>query len=244
MTWVRTTAACWLTANATGWTRRKDRALLGIRQTAAVASLLAGGLADAWAQAGIYTCVDARGRRLTSDRPIVECLDRQQKELGADGTVKRVIGPSLTAEERAAQEAKARKEADEKQRAAEEKRRERVLLARYPDRATHDRERQRALDAVEDVIATAHKRSAELAAQRKKLVAETEFFKADPAKTPASLKRQLEENEQHLAAQNRFLQTQEEEKRRVNARFDEELAQLKQLWSPTAAAPAPRTTRH
>lgn len=243
MNWVRTTPGCWRTGNATGWIRRKDRSL-GIRQTAAVASLLAGGLADAWAQAGIYTCVDARGRRLTSDRPIVECLDRQQKELGADGTVKRVLGPSLTAEERAAQEAKARKEAEEKQRAADEKRRERVLLARYPDRATHDRERQRALDAVEDVIATGHKRNAELEAQRKKLIAETEFFKADPAKTPAKLKRQLEENDQHLAAQNRFLQAQEEEKRRINARFDEELAQLKQLWSPAAAVPPPRTPRH
>lgn len=217
---------------------------MGLRQTAALASLLAGGLADAWAQQGIYTCVDARGRRLTSDRPILECLDREQKELGADGTVRRRIGPSLTAEERAAQEAKARKEAEEKQRASDEKRRERVLLARYPDRVTHDRERQRALDAVEDVIATAHKRGAELEAQRKKLVMETEFFKADPAKVPAKLKRQMEENEQHMAAQNRFLQTQEEEKRRINARFDEELAQLQQLWSPAAAAPPPRTSRH
>jgi hypothetical protein len=32
-----------------------------------------------WAQSpsigGIYTCVDAKGRKLTSDRPIAECAD-------------------------------------------------------------------------------------------------------------------------------------------------------------------------
>ncbi|MDP1270894.1 DUF4124 domain-containing protein, partial [Klebsiella pneumoniae] len=51
--------------------------------------------------AGIYTCVDASGRRITSDRPITQCLDREQHELTGSGTVKRVIPPSYTAEERA-----------------------------------------------------------------------------------------------------------------------------------------------
>ena len=37
---------------------------------------------------GIYTCVDAKGRRLTSDRPIMECIDREQNELSAGGTVR------------------------------------------------------------------------------------------------------------------------------------------------------------
>ncbi|OYX12745.1 MAG: DUF4124 domain-containing protein, partial [Acidovorax sp. 32-64-7] len=37
----------------------------------------------AWAQqsntGSIYTCVDRQGRRLTADRPIAECLDREQR---------------------------------------------------------------------------------------------------------------------------------------------------------------------
>ena len=33
--------------------------------------------------AGIYTCVDAQGRRLTSDRPIVQCADREQRRRDA-----------------------------------------------------------------------------------------------------------------------------------------------------------------
>ena len=31
------------------------------------------------AQAAIYTCVDAQGRRITSDRPIAACMDREQR---------------------------------------------------------------------------------------------------------------------------------------------------------------------
>ena len=67
--------------------------------------------ADAVAQtqtpvAGIYTCVDARGRKLTSDRPIPECNDREQKVLNPSGTVKSKLGPTLTAQERSEVEAK------------------------------------------------------------------------------------------------------------------------------------------
>ena len=59
----------------------------------------------AWAQAqpvpgGVYTCIDAKGRKLTADRPIVECIDREQKVLNPSGTVRAKVGPSLTAQEK------------------------------------------------------------------------------------------------------------------------------------------------
>ena len=121
----------------------------------------------AWAQApspsgGIYTCVDRNGRRLTADRPIAECLDREQRELGPSGIVRRQIGPSLTEQERAAQEAQRRKEAEARARELEERRRERALTARYPDKAAHDVERAAAIQLVDDVTATAEKRLVEL----------------------------------------------------------------------------------
>ena len=99
-----------------------------------------GGLQLAHAQA-IFTCVDGKGRHITSDRPIPECLDREQRELNPSGTVKRQIPPSQTAEERAAEEVRQRLAAEDQARIAEEKRRDRALLARYPNRASHDAER-------------------------------------------------------------------------------------------------------
>jgi hypothetical protein len=197
---------------------------------------------------GIYTCVDRNGRRLTADRPIPECLDREQRELSPSGMMtRRQIGPSLTEIERAALEAQKRKEAEERARVVEERRRERVLVARYPNKAAHDVERAAAIQLVDDVTATAEKRITELKAERKKLDAEMEFYKKDPNKAPMTLRRKIGEVEESVAEQQRFIAGQDQEKRRVHARFDAELAQLRKLWqaqqsgvgeAAAAAAPA------
>ena len=210
----------------------------GTTKRIAVAGVLWGGLlAQASAQA-IFTCVDAKGRRLTADRPIPECMDREQRELTPGGIVKRKHGPVLTAEERAAEEEKSRKAVEERNRQAEEKKRERALLTRYPDRAAHDKERSMAVAVLDEAIATARKNSDQLLAQRKRLDSDLEFYKDDPSKVPAKLKKQIEENQQHVEAQKRFIANQDSEKQRLNARFDEELGKLKQLWAQRAAAPA------
>jgi hypothetical protein len=203
--------------------------------------LVAAAAAQGWAtaHAAIYTCVDAKGRKLTSDRPIPDCLDREQKELGPNGTVRRTLGPSLTAAERAAQEERERKLAEERQRQADENRAQKALLNRYPNQAAHDLERGKALLAAQSVIAAGQRRLADLQEQRKRLNEETEFYR-DPAKWPPKLKRQIEELEQQTAAQQRFLSAQEGEKKRINTRFDEELVRLKLLWAQ--ARPGATTT--
>ena len=159
---------------------------------------------------GIYTCVDRNGRRLTADRPIAECLDREQRELGPSGIVRRQIGPSLTEQERAAQEAQRRKEAEARARELEERRRERVLTARYPDKAAHDVERTAAIQLVDDVTATAEKRLVELTQQRKAFDVEMEFYKKDPSKAPMALRRKIAENEESIAEQQRFIAGQQQ----------------------------------
>ena len=185
---------------------------------------------------GIYSCVDAKGRRLTADRPITECIDREQRELNPSGTVRRKIGPTLTAEERAAEEEKVRKAAEERARATEEKRRERALLTRYPDRATHDKERAAATTQIDALIATATKQIGELSAERKRLQTELEFFKGDLSKASPKLKRQVEENDRQLQTEQRFMANQEAEKKRITERYDEELGKLKGLWALKAGA--------
>ena len=179
---------------------------------------------------GIYTCIDGQGRKLTSDRPIAECLDREQKILNPSGTVAQKVGPSLTAAERAQQEVREKKEQEERNRIAEDRRRDKLLLSRFPTRAAHDKERAETLAQVTVVSAAASIRLTELASQRKKLDDEMEFYHKDPSKAPFYLRRQVEENSQNVAAQNRFIQEQQEESKRINSRFDEELVRLRQLW--------------
>ena len=201
----------------------------------------AGVVAPAWAQQlvpGVYTCVDAKGRKLTADRPIPECTDREQKVLNPSDTVNFKLGPTLTAHERAALEQKEKKEIEERNRVAEDKRRERALLIRYPNKATHDRERAEALAGIGVVIQAANTRLTELARQKVSIDEEMEFYKSDPSKAPAYVRRQLEENVQSQAVQKRFINEQEGEIRRLNTRFDDEMVRLRQLWAqmtPSAA---------
>lgn len=180
---------------------------------------------------GIYSCTDASGRRITSDRPITQCLDREQRELGSSGTVKRVIPPSYTADERARIEAEKRKEVEAQARIADEKRRDKALFMRYPNKAAHDRERAEALTQIDEVIAAVNKRAEALNQQRREIDTELEFYQNDPKKAPEWLRRKLEDNDHEQKTQQRFLFAQVEEKARVNARFDEELARLRRLWA-------------
>jgi hypothetical protein len=192
--------------------------------------------APAFAQR-IFSCVDANGRKLTSDRPIAECSDRDQKELSNTGTVKRIVKPVMTAQEQRDFDAKKKIELEEKSRQDEEKRKDRALLTRYPSRAVHDKERQEALAQVDEVMKAATRRVGELADQRKQINAELEFYKKDPKKIPFSLKRQVDDNDNSVDVQKRFIVSQEDEKKRVNNRFDEELVKLKGLWA-MAGVPA------
>ena len=199
------------------------------------------GWGQVWAQQGtIYTCVDAQGRRITADRPIAACIDRPQRELSNSGATLRVVPPTPTATERDAERAHERERALERQRARDAIRRDQVLLTRYPDHATHEIERKKALAQTQSVTETAGQRLAELKDERKALDEEMEFYRKDPAKAPARVRRAIEDNEQAQQDQRRAIANQQDEQARINARFDTEAAHLKTLWIGTVAQPPAR----
>ena len=75
----------------------------------------------------------------------------------------------------------------------------------------------------------------ELQRQRKELDTELEFYAKDPSKVPPSLHRLVDDNEKSMTVQERFITEQDAELLRVNARFDEELLRLQQLWAQIGA---------
>jgi hypothetical protein len=135
--------------------------------TVALGLCLLAGTAMAQNSGGIYSCIDSKGRRLTSDRPIPECLDREQRELGSSGVVRRVVPPSYTAEERAKLDAQRKAEELQRARVAEEKRRDKALLVRYPNQAMHDKERADALLQIDEVVGAVNKRQEALGGGRR-----------------------------------------------------------------------------
>ena len=178
--------------------------------------------------AGIYTCVDDKGRLRTADRPIAECSDREQRVLNKDGSVKRIVPPTLTAEERAEREALARKELEEKAAYSDAVRRDRNLKNRYPNEAAHNKARESALEAVRTSMRASAQRIKDLEIERKPLQDEADFYRG--RQLPSRLKQQIEANETSVAAQRELMQTQESELLRVNRIYDLELEHLRKLW--------------
>ena len=185
----------------------------------------------------IYNCTDARGRQITADRPIADCIDRDQRVLGATGVELRRVGPTLTAKEREQQDAQRRAQLDQLRQQREERSRNMALLSRYPNKAAHDVVRAEAVANEDQQIASANKRLEDLHATRKQLNTELEFYKKDPKKAPPALQRRLRDNDEDQQDQHNFIQQREQSKQRLNQRYDEELTQLQKLWAQSSAKP-------
>jgi len=187
----------------------------------------------AWAQAQsareVYTCIDDRGQRRVSERPIAECSDREQRVLNRDGSLKRVVPPTLTPDERAEREAAERKASEERAALADAVRRDRNLKARFPNEAAHNRAREGSLESVRVAMRASEQRIKELEAERKPLTQEAEFYRGRAM--PARLKQQIEAAETSIAAQRELIQTQEAEVVRINRIYDQELEHLRKLWN-------------
>jgi hypothetical protein len=208
----------------------RSRAVLTLGWTLVLALPMA-----AWGQAakpavagGIYTCIDSQGRRLTADRPIAECAHKEQQLLNRDGSVRAVVPATMTAEERALQETRDRAAAEARAAQADAVRRDRNLLARFPNEAAHNRAREAAADTVRLALKATELRLRELEAARKPLRDEAEFYQGKTL--PAKLKAAIEANETSVEAQRAANANQEAELVRINKIYDAELERLRRLW--------------
>ncbi|MBI5256266.1 MAG: hypothetical protein HY855_07200 [Burkholderiales bacterium] len=193
------------------------------------------------APGGIYTCVDDKGNKLTSDRPIPACVAKEQRVLNKDGSLRRIVPPTLTADERAEQEAIERRNAVARAAQADAVRRDRNLMARFPSEAVHAKAREAALDSVRAAMKATELRVADLKAARKPLDEEAEFYKGKTM--PARLKQQIDANDAAVDAQRSAALNQEAELVRINKLYDAELSHLRKLWAgaqPGSLGPMPQ----
>ena len=196
--------------------------------------------AAAWAQAkpqalgqgSIFTCTSATGSKFTSDRPIPECLGREQRVLNKDGSLRQILMPSLTPDERAAAEEGERRKVELLANRQEAMRRDRNLLARYPGEPAHRKAREAALAEVREGTHTSQKRLADLEKERSPLAVELQFYEGKTV--PAKLRAQLDAIDASVGAQRALIANQQVEFDRVSALFDAERQRLKLLWAGTA----------
>jgi hypothetical protein len=202
---------------------------------ASLAQLVAAGALAADApKVTIYQC-DLNGKKVTSDRPIPECNNKEQRQLNTDGSLNRIIAPTLTDDERAEKE-RLEREAEVARVAKNDAiRRDRNLMQRFPNEAEHRKARAKALDDIRASAKNSEARIALLVAEKKKLDDEKLFYINDHVNKnlPSQLKQKLDANDAALDAQKSLAQNQDAEVVRINRLFDAELARLRKLWAGT-----------
>ena len=180
---------------------------------------------------GIYTCVDANGRRHTSDRPIAACLDREQRQLSKSGVVQRVVPPSYTAEEKAAIAARAKQEELQRQQERAKAKSMAALLQRFPNESAHQAARKAETAPIMHRIQEGHNKIENIKQERAKLDKELEFYKKMPENMPAKLRMQVQASTNSEQAANKYIAAQQQELVNLNKRYDAEKALLETLWN-------------
>lgn len=179
--------------------------------------------------AEIYTCVDSNGRRITSDRPIPACLDREQQQLSGTGAVKRVVPPNPTPAETAAIEARKRQAEEERQRALAKAKALSALARRYPTPADHAAARAQAVAEVTTRLNDSKRRLTTLQNERARL--EQELTNTQPNDTKAAqLRIQIQRRKLSEKELGSFVYQQQQEQAALNRRYDIEKQQLEPLW--------------
>ena len=175
----------------------------------------------------IYTCKDASGKTITSDRPLPECQGREGRVLSKTGTTVQTIEAPLTDDQRAAREAEEEKKKEAAVVRAEQLRRDKALLSTYQNLDDLESKRQRALLQVEREMRESEKRMGVLEKVEQENKQEQEFYKRK--QMPVELKRRVDENEGALRAEKLLLASKKGEIVQVNQKFDDDKRRFTEL---------------
>lgn len=198
--------------------------------------------------AAAFRCVDEKGRTHIGDTPPPGCANVVMYEVTRGGTVIRKIEPTITEEQ-----AKAKLEAEEKQRqadkiAAEQKRKDTALLSTYGSEKEFDTARDRNIEPLKARISQSQDRLKEIDKRTKVVKEEMEFYTAGKKKssskkddTPAGMTSELERlNEEKVAIQKGIVGY-EKEIVELRSKYDTDRRRWTALKSGKGSAPPEST---
>ena len=205
-----------------------------MKSTAKTLFLLSFVLTPWSAHAQIYLCKDASGKTISSDRPIPECADRAVREYGKSGALKREIPAPLTAEENRQKQLREEKRKAEALAADEQRKSDRVIMARYTREADIEKARQRSVDVVQEQVKRGSMSIASSEKQLKQAQAEMESYQKKHAKPPAELQRRLQQADQRIKDETTAMKENEAEIAQINAKFDQTLKRYREITAGAA----------
>ncbi len=179
------------------------------------------------------TCCDVDGKRVCGDPPPPQCVNKAKTVFNKGGVAKDVEAP-LTEEQKAAREAEKARKVEEEKQAAEQARRDRALTGSYSSEREIDKALERSIANVEKNASQANARLETAQKKQTDLAKEKEFYLKKPM--PAQLKRQVEENEKEIAAQEAILKQKDADIEALKVRFGEDKKRYQQLMGKSAPA--------
>jgi hypothetical protein len=180
------------------------------------------------AQAQIFMCKDPHGKTITSDRPIPECIGAI-REFSSSGKIKRTIPPPLTAEEKKQKQLDEERRKAEAEAAAELKRQDRAILARYNNENEINMARKRAIDQEQEII---KRETLSLSDAEKQLASakkQVDEHTAKKTRPPITLTQKVELTELSILTTKRTVKEHEEVIEQTNTKFDETLKRFREL---------------
>jgi hypothetical protein len=177
--------------------------------------------------AQLYVCTTPSGRTLTGDLPPPECQNVQIRELNRDGSVRRIIEPPLTPEQRKKREEEEKARRERERSAQEQLRKDRALLEAYASEDEIESARDRVLAERQALIDRATQQLKEYQMDRKRLEDESEFYVK--RSLPEKLKRGLADNTELQAQQKRQIEEIRADMQRINERYDADLRRYREL---------------
>jgi hypothetical protein len=189
-------------------------------------------LAAMAAQAQIYSCKDATGRVITSDRPIPECSRADMRVLNPDGSTKQVIQAPMNAEQRQRAEQEQKRAAEAMRAVEEQKRRDRALLQAFKTEKDLADNYIRQLSAPVEAVKASTVRIKNLRVDLDRVLQEAEFYKGKA--WPVTLRRKLTEVSAGIESENRTIAERADDIERLNEKFAEERARYRQLIAKAA----------
>lgn len=184
---------------------------------------------------GTYVCTTAEGRHLTSDRPIPECLNREQRILGRSGLTLAVVRPSPPPQNQQQQNTQQQQQQEEQRLTALARR----LYTTYPTRSSHQAIRQQELKPLTSKLQDAQTEMSELRRQQQNIEQEILAI-SNPKSIPASLLQRQEFAQRNIIIQQGILDDLETQITNVNNQFTKEENLLTPLWNgdiPHTATP-------
>lgn len=194
---------------------------------------LAGALALAFAGAAdaqkLYRWVDKDGKVHYSDHVPPEAVDQARDELNKQGMKVGSVERALTPEEIAERDARAAREAEEAAIAAEQAKRDHVLLSSYDNEDALKRSYQERFDLLEQSLATARMGIQSQEKSLADLLSHAASLERSGKKVPQGIADSIAIARRQVQEQRDYLQRREQERVALQAEYDETLARYQAL---------------